>query len=479
MRRSSRRWAVLIGLGGILLSSGGLLHCYSTEDASVAIETQCDPARLDGTEASVTTFLRAADQFTAKTQSLSQRMTDICNQINKDLGMPVGANMRDACNSLATRIAAASKKAPDPKNGTRPIWVALQFQPSCENDSAAEAKCYDTCSGKPPCDVAAACPPANLVGACTATCKGYCRGTATTDSQVCVGECEGRTSILDGGTPLTCNAACEGTCPAGSYLGLCETGCTAAFVGECQGTCTGKCDGMPIGPQPVDAGLGPEAGEGGVDASAPPPSGADGNCKGVCDGVCSSKASGTCKAKCTGAFAGGACGPCVGSCDSAGQASVAGLSTCRGTCRYNSGSAVCNGVCNGGCSVPLTNPTCTVGLTCEADTECKRSCRLEGALAAKCSAPAEVDLRVAGDYALYSVLKKNGPALAALLKEVQLLGPAVENARDRTTGDFHAVGIRRDLAFRCVERGTATITAAAKSYADVVSATQFIKGTAF
>lgn len=459
-----------------MLASGlTLMHCASSEDTSVTVDTACDVGKLNATfagEATLQAYLQTAEQFKAKASSLELRMKDVCNQLNRDLGIPEGANMRDACNTVAARVAAANKRAPDPKNGSRPVWVAMQFKTACDPDPTAEAKCVDSCSGKPPCNVAAACPPDKLVGTCPGVCTGTCAGAAATTAQECVGECEGEATILDAGTPLTCGAECRGTCPAARWLARCAAGCTQGFVGDCLGTCTGTCDGMPLGVLP-DLDAGPEAG---VDAA--PPTGADGNCKGLCVGLCSANASGACTAKCTGGFAGGACPPCVGACASPGQASVAGLSTCRGTCRFVSGAATCAGSCSGGCSVGYANPACTVGLNCEADDECKRTCRLQGVMASKCVPMAEVDLRVAGDFKLYDALKKNGPAIAALFNEVSALGPALERARDRTTGNYLAIGVRRDVGLRCVEQGTATLSAGAETFRKVVSASQFIKGDA-
>ncbi len=457
---------------------GGLVNCASDEDTSVVIVTNCNLASLratDVSEATVKTYHDTASEFLRETEQLIEAIKTECNTMNAALGLPTGATMKAACNTIAARVKAANDLIPVPDGGfpvgTVPApWVSVRFADDCIPDPNAERTCIDGCSGKPACDQAAACPPDQRVGTCSGECTGLCfeQGVAAGS---CVGACEGRTEMgfTDAGAPPQCAGVCEGTCAANAWTGNCAAGCTAGFVGLCAGTCTGVCEGAPINVQDNDAGA--DAGP------MPPPTNADGNCKGVCRGQCSSNASGSCTARCQGAFAGGACGNCVGTCISTSQASVQDLTRCTGSC--TSSKATCPGTCTGACSNSAPGFACKVGLNCDANDQCKRACRLKGLFASKCDAPPSVEVRAAGDALLLDVFTKHGPAFAKLVKEVSQLRFAVLDLADRTTGDFEKIGVVRLAAFKCVDEGKDVYRRAQANYNELVSVSKTIQGTAY
>src|SRR5690606_6901654 len=155
---------------------------------------------------------------------------------------------RAACNTIATRFAAAADMAPTPPGGDRPVWTLVKFDElACVVDTKAEAACIDQCSGSPtPCDPLAQC---EAVGTCEGTCE-VCRSKGTPGSAIAsMGECRGASTKTDACAPTgACQGECNGKCtnPMG-WSGNGTAGCTAGCVGKCEGTCHGTCDGASVG----------------------------------------------------------------------------------------------------------------------------------------------------------------------------------------------------------------------------------------
>jgi hypothetical protein len=487
-----RKWVIALSVVSLCGSAVGFLNCSTTDNGTVAVAA-CDASKLDlktTEDSTVKAYSDTGAQFLTASQALEKKFMDVCNAMDADLGLAPGADVRAACNPVAKKIADALKEAPAPGPGVPPaIWVATIFDPSCAPDPTAEAKCIDSCSGKPACDVAKACPEGKLVGSCSGTCGASCVEVSPTPA-ACVGACFGDVPLQpsDAGPVPPCNGDCVGTCKAKKWTARCEAGCSAGFVGDCRGLCTGKCDGVLTGPVPVDAGIPPpvDAGDDSGDAAPPVDAGAPDsgppapgiNCPGVCAGVCSAQASGACAAPCTGAFSAGTCGACTGTCAGGPQPSV-DFTSCTGKCNYSSGAGTCAGSCTGKCSVPMTGVACKASLNCDANTECKRTCALAGALAAKCGAPFSAGVNVAGNYDLYAPLKKHMPDFIAALNQLETLRASVEGITDRTSGNFAAVGVRRDVSFACVEAANAVYKQAFISFQNASNAGQAIKGKSF
>jgi hypothetical protein len=484
----------VVSLAGLALVA---TDCFKDEDTSVSIVTECEFPKLDpsiSSEITVKLYNDTATELLTRAQALEAKFKDVCNAINRDLGLSEGSDIRAACNSVAKRMAAAQAMAPIPDGGgLAPVWVLVRLDErltACKPDTQAEANCRNQCH-----DEAGACDPiaqcqasANgaLVGTCGASCEGNCR--AGGDKVPCAGECRGNCDQPGGGaeagTPA-CTGECSGTCANPVWSGRCDTGCAAGFIGSCLGQCNGTCDGQPVGTQPVDAGgvdAGGDAGEGGVeagveagvDAGAP----AAGNCVGTCVGKCTAKASGSCTAKCAGNFSGGVCpgaGNCKTSCLSA---STPCTTTCTGFC-VSTSTGTCAGTCEGTCSAPVTNPLCEGALGCASNEECGRVCRVRGALAAKCAPPPPPEVRVAGDYALYDALRAHIVDFVTLTREMTLLRDASDGIIQRTSGDFRAIGVRSDNARKCAEATAPIVVSARASLDNSFNAAAVLKGTSF
>jgi hypothetical protein len=469
----------------VAASLAAIMHCASKDDESVTIVTACDVAALDTSPAEITVKLWAetATELRTRTQALETRFKDVCNAMNREMGEAEGADARAACNKIAGRIEAASTTPPIPDaGGVRPVWVVTRWDDTCKYDSTLEAKCVDSCSGEAaPCDPIGKCAPTN---AYSGTCGGECTGTCAESGEnvACKGECTGTCAMPvpgDGGAgqapTFACGAECSGTCTAATWTGNCTTACDTGFFGRCGGTCTGTCDGTPINTQPPPEDAGAEAGP--SDAGPPKaPTGSDANCKGVCRGQCSAQASGSCTSRCNGVFSGGTCqaaGACRGECK--GQTGC--LTTCTGTCTTRS--AQCGGTCEGDCSTAKSAGRCKGTLDCAGNRECKAICGVKAALAATCGKPADSEVRIAGDFALYQAVEKHIADFAALTNEMNLVRLAVERAADRTPGSFKSIGIVRDNAFKCVEGTLPVIAEARTSLNTSLLASQVIKGVKF
>lgn len=477
------RWAYgAFGLTAFAAMSMAILNCYSDEDTSVTLDTTCSAAKLDMTntaEATVKVYAETAAQLRDRSSALVDKFRDACNAMNRELGLPEGVEVHAACNPIAQRVADANAKAPLPPGAAfAPIWVNIAFDETCPSDTAASAKCLDTCSGKAGCDPAATCAADKLRGTCTSECTGSCNvtGEAVACNGACVGDCTSPDGGIDGGTPA-CQGECVGSCSAATWTARCSSGCSLGFVGTCNGVCTGSCDGVAY-PSPgfPDAGDGDASVDAGADAGPPPGSG---TCTGTCSGTCVGEASGSCRARCTGAFSGGICtglNACAGTCSSG--LGAACVTTCNGTCQQRT--AQCAGSCDKCANNAYgADKKCEGTFNCgEANDICKSVCKLQGALAAKCT-PVPVEVRVAGDYKLQDALKKHMPQFSAAVRELNLLVTDLGGVAQRTPGEFKKIGVVLDNARLCAEATIPVYEEARAKLNEGVGASLVLRGQKF
>jgi hypothetical protein len=491
------RFLALAGLcagSGVLVSV--LVSCFADprEGDSVTVVDKCDTAALStdptNPHSSLLAYVQATDSLLTRTTAVEAELRDVCNAIDTDLGIPTGTDAIGACKGLSARIEGVIKKEPPPPLGSTSStdWVELRFPPSCQTPPGTLEGCLSKCSG--PCDTSK-CAPGKVAGKCNGTCLGTCSETG--DAVPCQGKCVGETG-LDGGS---CQGECTGVCGGQAWAGDCTGSCSAGFTGTCTGTCTGACNGVPIGDAgaPSDGGAEAEAGDpdAGVPEAGPPasqfkkpPGGADGNCNGLCVGLCSSGANGDCKAPCLtfaeagapiGKFTNGFCGAsgtpavCTGSCRSATGTGSTG--SCSGTCTQTN-IATCNGICRvadgGGCNGTLENPVCEGTETCNQNAECNNACSALAALAAVCAEPKVIQLYAVSDPALADALVKHGGALGKVVNELAQLRNAFGFIGNRAYGDFSAIGLTGDLVRACVNQGTTSVKAANAKLTSAVTA---------
>lgn len=489
---------LLVGIAVGALS----LRCIKKDDDSVEIVTSCDLAKLDPSSPSdetVQLYMETGTALKAKAADLVEQFRGVCNAIDRDLGLPEGADVHTACNPVADRVQAAIQIGF--VNGKYlgsfgTPWVRVLFDETCGLDTATEAKCIDRCASAPGCDPTRGC--AAPTGKCNDDCIGSCATSG--DNLPCSGACTGtcqdppRDAAPEAGVPSCLGSdgrECIGKCLVPSWQGRCSTGCGAGFRGHCDGTCTGSCDGVaypsPDGTSAPDAGNdasddggGSDAGDAGVsDAAAPPGSG---TCAGTCTGSCVGTASGSCTAVCAGDYAGGGCPVCVGSCTGI---DIPCTTTCTGTCKLKQ--SACAGTCTK-CSGALADPQCRGDFTCgpdggggggEATTLCRSICRMQGVLATQCGKDPHPYLQVAGDYELLDALRAHASDFSALVREADILTGNVGGVTQRTLADFQAIGVVYDNTEQCAKSAMADYDQAYQSITDAVGASQTIRGTKF
>lgn len=498
--RPRTRWtraSFLIGLLGIGLAALSL-QCSWTDDESVDIVTKCDTSKLDiasTAESTVKVYVDTGAQLKTRATQLLERFKVVCNAMNKDLGLPEGADVHAACNAVAERVATADKigvvnGAPVGTFGSTfgSPWVFAIIDDSCASDSATEAKCLDSCSGAAGCDVVKGC--TKLTGTCPGKCTGTCvtAGPSVPCAGACIGQCSAPAppDAPEAGVPACYfpdGRECVGKCLVPFWQGRCTTGCNAEFRGTCSGKCTGSCDDVAY-PRVAD----PDAGmvdAGMVDASPGDagPSGAPGSgmCNGVCTGACDGPSSGSCGAGCDGDFAGGGCPVCVGSCTGI---AIPCTTTCTGACIQ--ATSDCKGECSA-CDVPFVNPKCAGASICgpdgggggDANPICKNVCKMQGALAAKCGKDPSPSIQVAGDYKLYDVLRAHLTDFSEMVRELNLIAANLGGVTQRTPGEFKAIGVTFDNPRKCVEGASADYEAARKSINEAIGASLVIRGAKF
>jgi hypothetical protein len=481
------RRAFLLGTAFSFLSLAGfaLLNCVADEDTSVTIVKDCNADQLSVSsvpETTVKVYLQTMKDTLTRAQALERRLQDVCNAMNRDLGLPEGTDLRGACNKVAARVKAAIDAVPIP-DGSLPTsvvpWVVVNWDRTCPVNTTATAECLDQCSGGATCNPVAAC---QVLGtSCEGTCNGTCSQQVT--GTECVGACAGKCEMnpiappdsgVDAGPRSACNAECVGRCSAASWNGRCSAGCTAGFVGQCTGTCTGRCDGVAY--PSSDAGApSDDGGDGGVAPAQP----GSGSCAGRCEGSCSGPASGRCAARCNGDFSGGICtglGACSGACNAE---STGCVGPCTGVCTTPATTQACGGTCAGRCEGTAKNPSCAGELGCDANRECKATCEMRGALATTCRAIAAADVRIAGDSLLYDAISKHIIEFANIANEVRVLVAAYQGISNPSPPDFKSIGLVTDRGFRCVDSivELSKETTAALNRAEAASS--ILKGTQF
>lgn len=470
---------LLLGSLGVMGAAAVVIHCAPSEDTSVTIVNACDATKLDmadPAEATVKVYLDTGAELKTRADALVDRFKTTCNAIDRDLGIPEGADVHAACNPIADRIAAAANIPPIPDGGIlKPVWAAFTYEAlTCKTDPGSEAKCRDLCAGQTGCDPVAKCAPDKLVGTCAGSCDGTCEKAGT--DVPCFGGCFGscafpslEAGVPEGGVPA-CGGECIGKCGAGTWLGRCSTGCPKGFLGQCTGTCTGSCDNAPY--PKVDGGADPDAGDAGGTLSLP----GSGNCTGVCAGSCTGQASGACGGPCAGDFAGGACagvGTCVGVCNGP---AIPCTTTCTGSCKQHQGT--CNGTCSQ-CSTPLTDTKCSGTFDCaKPNPICAGTCVLKGALGATCGS-VPVATTLAGDYKLYDAIRAHIEEFSAIAREANVINGNLSGVLQQTSGSFHAIGVVHDNARLCAASGGPIYDEGRKRLSEAVSASLVLNGTKF
>jgi len=469
-----------------------IVSCLSDprDGDAVLVIDKCDRASLSTDPANPQSSLAAYVDSTAlllkKSTDVEAELRDVCNAINVDLGLPAGTDSASACKGVTARIESVIKKEPAPPPGSTSStdWVEIRFPPVCQVPPGTLEGCLAKCAG--PCDPSK-CTPGKLSGKCNGACTGTCSQTGP--AVACNGRCIGET-VLDAGS---CQGECTGVCGAQAWAGQCTGSCPAGFTGTCSGTCTGMCNGVPIGDAgapPSDAGVEAEAGdagEGGADAGpteggAPPgtfkrpPGGADGNCTGLCVGLCSSGANGDCKGPCLtfadagppiGQFTAGFCGAsgtpatCTGVCRTANGNGT--TNACLGTCTQ-SNVPTCDGICRtvdgGGCMGTLENQFCEGNVMCGQNAECNNACQATAALSAVCTEPKVVQIYAVSDPQLFAALEKHGGALGKAVGGISQLRTAFSFIGNRAFGDFNSLGLSGDLVRACVAEGSTNVQGA-------------------
>lgn len=481
--------------GSATMLAIGVAACFSDprdgEEVTVIDTCQVDKLSSDpkSPEASLRTYLESADLLSKRAAQAETELTEACNALDTELGLPTGQDSVTACRPISTKFEAIIKGGTTPFGGGAPEWAELRTAANCTVETGALEKCISACAG--PCD-SSKCAAGKVAGKCDGKCKGDC--VTAGDEVPCNGKCVGEIPLKM--APETCVGECTGICPNGVWAGSCEASCSTFFIGNCGGTCTGQCNGQPINVQPAaDAGAadagGDAAGDGGDGGAAPPaptggppPSNADGNCKGTCVGVCSSKSNGFCNgAPCLkfnpagppdiGAYNGYCPGTCGGSCKSAtGSGATA---TCKGECTERK--EACTGVCHGTCEGTVSNGTCEGALQCGQNAECENACQAKVALSKTCSDSKAIEAYAVSDEVLHAALVKHGPKLGKALASLQILRTAISFISKRAYGDFVAIGLKGDLAKACVAKGNQDVAAAEAKFATVASANPTVRKT--
>lgn len=478
---------LLAGSATVLAVS--VVACFSDprdgEAVTVVDSCQIDKLSADpkSPEASLRAYLESTSLLVNKANQADKDLTEACNALDTELGLPTGQDAASACRSISTRLEAVIKGGTAPFGPGAPEWAELRAAPNCTAEANALEKCISTCAG--PCD-SSKCAAGKLAGKCEGKCKGVC--TTVGEDVPCNGSCVGEIPLKQ--APQACSGECTGICPNGIWAGSCEASCSTFFIGNCGGTCTGQCNGQPINVTPTpDAGAPDSGGADGGDAGAPPPptggpppSNADGNCMGTCVGVCSSKSNGFCNgAPCLkfnpagppdiGAYNGYCPGVCGGSCKSAsGNGAIA---TCKGECTEKK--EACTGTCRGPCEGTVTGGACEGTLACGQNAECENACQARVELLKTCNDSKAVEAYGVSDEKLHSALVKHGPRIGRALASVALIRSAISFVTKRTYGDFAAIGAKGDLVKACVVKGNQDVAAAEAKYATLAAANPTVR----
>lgn len=283
-----------------------------------------------------------------------------------------------------------------------------------------------------------------------ASCEGSCSGDAKCDAMATLPKCDG------GKLSVECKGSCEVTAESP------KISCTGSCGGKCEGSCkaeagaTVACDGTCEGTCTADAAGG--TGMNGIQA--------DGSCKGKCEGKCTAKAGASVECE----------GTCEGSCDAA--------------CTATPGTAKVK--CDGECMGEFEAPKCEGGnaeIKCDADVDCKASCKSSASAKAECKPPSlNINYAVTGtasaeaqakiDVGLAS-LKANLPNLIVVLKA---RGTAFATGIKGTVDAGISVGANTgDLSVKaaaCLVPITAAVATAAADFKVALDASVKVSGAA-
>jgi len=308
-------------------------------------------------------------------------------QASADLGAVAAGAITDvsiACENIARDLGAADAdvEAANAKSGSAKVTALCTLataQINANFGASAEVKGTLSVDFQPPVCTASV--------SAQASCEGSCSGDVKCDAMATLPTCEG------GKLSVECKGSCEVTAESpkisctGSCGGKCEGSCKAeaGATVACEGTCEGTCTADAAGGTAMN----------GIQA--------DGSCAGKCEGKCTAKAG--VEVECM--------GTCEGSCDAA----------CTAT------PGVAKVKCDGECMGEFEAPKCEGGsakIECDADVDCKASCKSSASAKAECKPPslniayaitgtADAEAQAKIDVGLAS-LKANLPNLLVVLK---------------------------------------------------------------
>jgi hypothetical protein len=389
------RFASFSSLSLVIAAAALVAHGCGSSGGSSSPECSGLDARQRA-HAALLAYADATALLRARALDVEAQFLNVCNAINRDLGLQTGATAAEACSVLRERVRQAAEAG---------VTVEAQVGFNCAVDIQAQAECEADCQVTAECDLQASCTPGELVVECNGVCSAECDVTAP--DFVCQGSCQGTCSA---NVAAQCSGECQGQCTAPSFEGTCDVGCTLDFSGSCLGQCQGTCDGQPSG----------------------------GTCEGTCEGTCTGQATGSCGAACMGRFSGGECrATCMGTCVTRGDVECDG--SCNGTCTYTPGMATCRGGCHGECSAALSPPVCKGELDCDASAECHANCEARAQAQIDCPPP-EATVAVSGDADLLRAIASRIDDFGTAINLTLALTDPIADVATRSIDAFDAVG---------------------------------------
>jgi hypothetical protein len=139
--------------------------------------------------------------------------------------------------------------------------------------------------------------------------------------------------------------------------------------------------------------------------------------------------------------------------------------------------------------VPFADPVrCAGGLACgpdagggggEANAICEAVCKIKGDIAAQCGKDPAPTVTTAADYKLYDVLNAHASDFSEYVRQVTIIKQDLGGVTQRTTGDFHNVGVTLDNARLCAEQAGPTYDEALSTLNEAVGASLIFVGKKF
>ena len=128
----------------------------------------------------------------------------------------------------------------------------------------------------------------------------------------------------------------------------------------------------------------------------------------------------------------------------------------------------------------MTALSCDSTGGCDANALCRNVCAVRAATETTCAVPAEVEVRVAGDNAIYPVLKKYAGAFAAVALEARLLSQESSRVDNVRLADYAALGATQDVVRTCVADSSPLVLDARTRLATVINAVAAVRnGSSF